>query len=179
MGKTYYFLGIGILVFLLFSFVNNRDGAGGRPLEDLETPKEIAALGQQLGFVNSFSLLALQKIDNPGVYSFAEELNTQYFDLSNSFRMIAADEQLLATYQPGAREKKKLHELKYAGLERFEVSFLTLLIPELKKTREMIAAAALAADNSSEMKDLIAQIDRRTQKYLTIAEELAAYQDYL
>jgi hypothetical protein len=178
MGKTYYFLGIGILVFLLFSFVNERNDSDRGFPGDVETPEAITALGQQLGFVGSYSLLALQKVDNPGVYSFAEELNAQYFDLSNSFRMIAAEQQFQAAYQPGAEEKRKLHELKYAGLETFEASFLKGLLPELKKTKEMIATA-LAADYSPEMKDLITKIDQKNQKYLTIVEELTAYQEYL
>lgn len=178
MVKAYYFLGSGVLVFLLFSFLSPRNTDARRPLKNIETPKEIAALGQQLGFISNFSLLALQKIDNPGVFSFAEELNTQYFDLSNSFRMMAAEKQFQAAYQPGAPEKKKLHELKYTNLEHFEVSFLRLLIPELEKTREMITAAH-AVDGPAEMKDLIVDIDHRTRKYLKIAEELMAYREHL
>ena len=42
-----------------------------------------------------------------------------------------------------------------------------------------LAATALATDYSPEMKDLIKKIDQKTQKYLTIAEELTAYQEYL
>lgn len=179
MEKTYYFLGFGAIGFILFGFISNSRATKVTEIANVvQTPEQFEEIGQQLGFISNFSLSALRKIDNPGVFDFAQKLNAHYFDLFISFKTVASDENYHVTYQPTADDKRKLHLLKSLRLEHFEPAYLKKLIPELEKIHQ-ITNQGLPENISPELVTLFNEIDELTQKYLDISRNLIAYEEHL